>query len=187
MIVHALIALAATVALTGSPADSLAPLPPDPLRYDYAHRCLGHAQRGTKLLEAWLTAHWAGESWGIVRCEKFVGRPIWSLHSEGRALDWRLDAGRPAERRAALRLIGMLLAPDRTGTPTALARRMGVQEIIFDCRSWYAGAAGMGSYSVCRSRGVDRTTAHRDHVHIGLNWPGARAQTSFWRSALARA
>jgi hypothetical protein len=181
---HAMAAFAATVALTGNPADKLASQPLEAPRYDYAHRCIGRPQRGTKLLEAWLTAHWAGESWGIVRCEKFSGRAIWSLHAEGRALDWRLDAARAGERAAAQRLIKLLLAPDRTGAPAALARRMGVQEIIFDCRSWWAGAAGMGPYSACRSRGVDRTTAHRDHVHIGLDWPGARAQTSFWRSAL---
>jgi hypothetical protein len=184
--VPAALAVLAALALHGNPADRLADQPPDPFRYDYAHRCIGRPQRGTKLLEAWLGAHWSGESWGIVNCERFTGRSIWSLHSEGRALDWRLDAAKPAERAAALRLIRLLLAPDRTGTPAALARRMGVQEIIFDCRSWYAGAPGMGPYSPCRNRHIDRTSAHRDHVHIGLNWPGARAQTSFWRSPLGR-
>jgi hypothetical protein len=188
--VNAALLVTAAIALAGNPADRLADQPADPFRYDYAHRCIGHPQRGTKLLEAWLTAHWQGESWGIVRCERFTGRAIWSLHSEGRALDWRLDAGKPAERAAALRLIALLLAPDRTGTPAALARRMGVQEIIFDCRSWFAGAPGMARYSACydargRPRRIDRTSAHRDHVHIGLNWPGARGQTSFWRGVPA--
>jgi hypothetical protein len=33
---------------------------------------------------------------------------------------------------------------------------------------------------------VDATTAHRNHVHFGLNWRGAHMKTSFWRSRAAR-
>ena len=63
---------------------------------------------------------------------------------------------------------------------------MGIQEIIWNCRSWWSGAPGMDRYSVCFDRGgrqrkVDRTTAHRDHMHIGLSRRGARMLTSFWR------
>jgi hypothetical protein len=28
---------------------------------------------------------------------------------------------------------------------------------------------------------VDETQAHMNHIHIGVNWPGARMKTSFWR------
>jgi hypothetical protein len=41
-------------------------------------------------------------------------------------------------------------------------------------------------YSACygkngkRRRHVDETTAHRDHVHIGLTRDGAARRTSFW-------
>jgi len=92
----------------------------------------------------------------------------------------------PYGRVAARRLILELLATDKAGNTHALARRMGVQEIIWDCRSWWAGADRMGPYSVCynrkgRKRKVDDTTAHRDHLHIGLNWAGARNRTTFWR------
>jgi hypothetical protein len=64
---------------------------------------------------------------------------------------------------------------------------MGVQEIIWDCRSWWAGGERMDEYSACfddrgkRKRGLDKTLAHRDHVHIGLSRAGARMRTSFWR------
>ena len=50
-----------------------------------------------------------------------------------------------------------------------------------------AGGERMELYSACFTergkprRGVDRTTAHRDHIHFGLSWPGARKLTSFWR------
>jgi hypothetical protein len=42
-------------------------------------------------------------------------------------------------------------------------------------------------YSVCYTkRGklrkhVDKTVAHRDHVHLGMTKAGAKARTSFWR------
>lgn len=63
---------------------------------------------------------------------------------------------------------------------------MGIQEIIWNCRSWWSGAEGMGNYSVCftergtRRKNVNRTAAHKDHIHIGLSWAGARKRTTFW-------
>lgn len=168
-----------------NPADRLAALPADPERYDHSRRCARRAAPGTLALERWLASHWRGTSWGILRCERLSKRGF-SLHADGRALDWHLDAAVPADARAARRLISLLLAPDRLGTPHALARRMGVQEMIWSCRAWWAGGAGMDPYSVCARRRVDRTTAHRDHVHLGLSRPGAAARTSFWTSGLAR-
>src|SRR4051794_15656208 len=160
----------------GNPAERLSRVAPDPERYDEARRCLKSPQRGTVALEHWLSAHWRGSSWGIMRCERLTSKTF-SLHSEGRALDWHLDAAVPADRRAAERLIAMLLAPARRGTPHALARRMGVQELIFNCRYWGTWSDAMGPYSLCRRKGVSRTAAHKDHIHIGLNWLGARKQT----------
>jgi hypothetical protein len=63
---------------------------------------------------------------------------------------------------------------------------MGIQEIIWNCRSWWSGSEGMGRYSTCYTergklrRRVSRTEAHKDHIHIGLSWAGARKHTSFW-------
>jgi hypothetical protein len=43
----------------------------------------------------------------------------------------------------------------------------------------------MEPYSACYTekgmprKRVDRTTAHRDHIHFGLSW-AARKRTSFW-------
>ena len=45
------------------------------------------------------SAHARGESWGIMRCEKLC-RGNYSLHAEGRAIDWHLDARNAADRRA---------------------------------------------------------------------------------------
>ena len=102
--------------------------------------------------------------------------------------DWHLDVTRPDDRAAARRLVELLLAPDSLGNPRALARRMGVQEIIWDCSYWGAGKDEFRPYSACLSRNgdlrrrVDRTVAHRDHLHIGLSRAGAAGRTSFWLS-----
>jgi hypothetical protein len=160
--------------------------PIDDFRYDHAKRCVKHPAKGMLALQHWLEGQSRGTSWGIMRCEK-LGKHDYSLHAEGRALDWHLDVHDPADRRAADRLIRQLLAPDEDGNEHALARRMGIQEIIWDCRSWWSGSEGMSEYSACydrkgrRKKHVDETLAHRNHVHIGMNLAGARMRTSFWR------
>lgn len=141
----------------GNPADALTHLRIEPFGYDRASRCVKRPSAGALSLQGWLSRHAKGVSWGIVRCERW-GKGSASLHAEGRALDWHLDARRPADRREAERLISLLLAPDAEGNPAALARRMGVQEIIWDCRAWFGGGDALGRYSACRRRGVDRTT-----------------------------
>jgi hypothetical protein len=164
--------------------------PIDDFSYDSARRCRVGARPGAKALARWISRRTRGEVWGIYRCEKW-GKHSASVHAEGRAIDYRLDAGIPSERRAAMRLIRLLLEEDRNGNEAALARRMGVQGLIFNCKAWYGGP-NLGRYSACyrdngkRDPDVDRTTAHKDHVHIELNWPGAREKTSFWRSPLGR-
>jgi hypothetical protein len=59
-----------------------------------------------------------------MRCERW-GKNSVSLHAEGRAVDWHLDAARTADRREARRLIDLWLAPDSEGNEHVLARRMG--------------------------------------------------------------
>jgi hypothetical protein len=170
----------------GNPADKLASLPIDGYQYDHATRCLKRPQKGTVALEKWLGANAGGSFWGDMRCEKW-GKSSASLHAEGRAIDWHLDVHNPRDKREAERVINLFLAPDRLGNAHALARRMGVQEIIWNCQGWYTGDGGMQPYSVCYDKKgrprkkVDDTTAHRNHIHLGLNWRGARMKTSFWQ------
>jgi hypothetical protein len=176
-------ALLAPVA--GNPADRMISRPIDEERYDRSRRCTRAPRAGTLALQAWLERNARGTPWGIMRCER-LSAGSFSLHADGRALDWHLDASDPADRREAKRLIALMLAPDRLGNAHALARRMGLQELIWDCRSWWAGSEGMDSYSVCLNgagelrRRIDVTTAHRDHVHFGLSFAGAARRTSFW-------
>ena len=181
----ACLSLAGTAAAWPNPANDPRLLN-DPIEepgYDTAHKCRPRSTPGIRLLTKWVDRHFRGESWGVWRCQK-LDKDSYSLHSEGRALDWHLDAKNKRERRAANFLLERLLAPDELGNENALARRMGIQELIFNCWSWFYGGE-LGRYSGC-GKGVDRSTAHKDHVHIGMNWAGAKAQTSFWRSGLRK-
>ena len=169
----------------GNPADKLASLPIEASTYDPATRCSKAAKPGMTRLVAWMQGNVKGATWGTYRCEKW-GKGSASLHAEGRALDWQLDASKPADRREAERLIRLLLAPDKAGNPQALARRMGVEELIWDCGYWMAGMREFKRHGACIDRTgawkkkVDKTIAHRDHVHIGMTKRGAAAKTSFW-------
>jgi hypothetical protein len=174
----------AFTAVRGNPADRLAKLPVDDYAYDHAKGCRKSPQKGTLAFKTWLERNAGGAFWGIMRCEK-LGPKNYSLHADGRAIDWHLDAATKSGQREARRIISLLLAPDKAGNPHALARRMGVQEIIWDCRSWWSGSEGMGQYSVCydrkgRRKKVGKTLAHRDHIHFGMSNAGARKATSFW-------
>ena len=171
--------------VAGNPADKLLDVPIEDFRYDRAVKCNKRTKPGVVALSEWLAANTRGVFWGSYRCEKW-GKDSASLHAENRAIDWHLDASSSTDQRAAERLFRVLLAPDRLGNPQALARRMGVQELIWDCGYWGAGMTGFQPYSPCYTKSgklrkkVNKTIAHRDHIHIGMSKPGAKGQTSFW-------
>src|SRR6478736_2931941 len=101
----------------------------DPV-YDAATHCAARTRPGMLDLQHWLEHNVRGVFWGSYRCEKW-GKHSASLHAENRAIDWHLDAFNRADQRAADKLIRLLLAPDNLGNPQALARRMGVEELIW--------------------------------------------------------
>ena len=182
----ALLAVPAAAFARGNPADDLLHLPIEASTYDKATHCSSKTRPGVVKLTTWLEANVRGEFWGSYRCEMW-GKKEASLHAENRAIDWHLDRDVRADRRAARKLIALLLATDAAGNPQALARRMGVEELIWDCEYWAAGMTDFIPYRVCLNRrgkeikGIDPTVAHRDHVHIGMTRAGAAAKTSFWR------
>jgi hypothetical protein len=183
----ALVAPAGASALgRANPADELTHIPIEASVYDPATHCAAKTRPGMLALQQWLEANVRGVFWGSYRCEKW-GRHEASLHAENRAIDWHLDVGVRADRRAALGLIDLLLAPDAAGNPQALARRMGVEELIWNCEYWGAGMTAFQPYGVCYGKrgrlrkNLNKTVAHRDHVHIGMTKAGAAARTSFWR------
>jgi hypothetical protein len=172
----------------GNPADKLAS-PIDDEVYDAATHCSGPQHRkGMVALQHWLEANSRGVFWGSYRCERW-GKHSASLHAEDRAIDWHLDVTDAADKADARRLIDLLLAPDQAGNQHALARRMGVEELIWDCSYWGAGMDDFEPYDPCYGRSgklrkhVDPTVAHRNHVHIGMTKRGAAAGTSFWLGA----
>jgi hypothetical protein len=186
---HAIIRLPLVPAqVAHNPAEQLIAQPIEDSIYDRATHCSKKPKPGMAALQRWLEANVRGVSWGTYRCEKW-GKKQASLHAEGRALDWHLDATSAADRREAERLARLLLAPDSLGNPQALARRMGVEELIWDCGYWGAGMSQFDKYPPCfnkhgtRRKHVDPTVAHRNHIHIGLTKAGAARRTSFWSVA----
>ena len=170
--------------IAGNPADKLAALPIDDEVYDTATHCNPTPHKGVLAALRWLPRHTNGISWGTYRCEKW-GKGSASLHAEARAIDWH-----PSSRADAAQLIDLLLAPDKDGNEHALARRMGIEELIWDCSYWGAGAPDFRDYAYCygrdgqRRKHLDPTAAHMNHVHIGFSKKGARGQTSFWKATL---
>jgi hypothetical protein len=175
----------APVPVAHNPADHLIDLAPDPEVYDPATHCTNKPKPGMTAFVSWLQRHAEGVFWGTYRCERW-GPHEASLHAEGRAVDWHLDVSDPSDRRAARRLIELFLAPDKVGTPHALARRMGVEEMIWDCSYWGAGMQDFIPYRACENehgeirRHMNPTTAHRNHIHFGLSKAGAMRRTSYW-------
>ena len=113
---HAIIRLPAVpTQVAHNPAEHLLSQPIEDSVYDPATHCTRKKQPGMVALQGWLEANVRGVSWGTYRCEKW-GKHQASLHSEGRAIDWHLDAHNAADRRAAERLARMLLRPTRSVT-----------------------------------------------------------------------
>ena len=107
-----------------------------------------------------------------------------SEHKESRAFDWMLDADDPADAAVAQAFLDEVFAPDDTGQPHALARRMGIMYVLWDDRMWasYDGFVEERYLSSgCRNRRTCSTTArHRDHMHISLTRRAARGRTSWY-------
>jgi hypothetical protein len=175
-------AAAALPRITANPANKLLSRGIDPIQYDRATRCNGgKVWGGTMAMVSWLQRNASGVNWGEYRCEKW-GKGEASIHSAGRAIDWH-----PSSKAAGKALVKLLLAPDRQGNAAALARRMGVQGVIFECKAWFGNWSGeLGNYSYCytkkgkRKKSLNPTQAHMDHVHIELNMLGAKKRTTFW-------
>lgn len=91
-----------------------------------------------------------------------------SLHHEGRALDWPLNAYDPQDRR-----IGDAVVTWLTDNDGEMAARMGVRSIIWNHRTWRIDdTAGW--------RGYVGQSPHTDHVHFSFTWDGAMMRTSWW-------
>jgi len=155
------------------PAGALA-APIEGYRYDQTGTtCSGGPTPGATALKDELARRFAGRG-EIYNCRPVRGGQRLSLHGEGRAVDWYRNAADAAQAAEAQRIIDWLLGTDAEDNAHAVARRMGIQEIIWNRRIWSAGRHAEGW------RDYGGTNPHTDHLHIGLNRAGAAKQTSYW-------
>jgi hypothetical protein len=145
---------------------------PDARHSDSPTQCSGGPSAGTTALKAYVDYWYDGTSDGIYNCRNVRGGSSLSLHAEGRALDWHLNSAVAAEKAQGDKLVAAMLASDESGNKWALARRFGLQEIIWNKRIWTSARAseGLRAYS-----GAD---LHTTHVHLGQNRAAANKQTS---------
>ena len=175
----ALSASAIAFPLMGSTAQAATtvpyPTPPVPLPraldvappYQKGTMCLTYNQPGAVAFVKMLNATYGYRTWGILRhCA--------AEHGEGRALDWMINANDPSQLALANAITRWLAAPDSQGRAGAMAKRFGINYIIWNRQMWraYDTARGWAPYY-----GV---SPHTDHIHISFNWDGARMRSSWW-------
>ncbi len=133
----------------------------------------GVANFAARLLQAFPSTR----SLGIVRACAAGGR---SEHKEGRAFDWGVSARSAADRKRVDRMLSWLFTKDKYGNDFAMARRLGIQYVIWNHKIWGAYSAGAGW------RKYTGANPHTDHVHISFTWAGARGKTSFWTGKVGK-
>ena len=153
--------------------------------YQPQTRCTTGVKPGTEVLARWIVKRFGGSIGTMWRACDVGGT---SEHKEGRALDWVLDARKPADVRRAAKLRARLFATDAEGNEDALARRMGVMYLIWDDHMWSAWEGFTKSRyrtSSCpRLRKCSPTLRHRDHLHLSLSRAGGRGATSWYDGRL---
>lgn len=134
--------------------------------------CSPAAKPGTSAFASMLLRTYPNSrSLGISRACGSGGK---SEHKEGRAFDWGVSAYSARDRASVNSLMTWLLATDKYGNRFAMARRLGIQYMIWNRRIWGSYAAGSGW------RRYTGSSPHTDHVHFSLSWAGARKKSSFW-------
>ena len=118
----------------------------------------GVANFASRLLAAYPTTR----SLGIVRSCSVGGL---SEHKEGRAFDWGVSAKTPGGRAKAARFLTWLLKKDKYGNEYAMARRLGIQYVIWNRKIWGSYNASPRLAEVHRRQPAHRPRAHL--VHLG--------------------
>ncbi|WP_328294896.1 hypothetical protein OG218_19600 [Kineococcus sp. NBC_00420] len=167
-----LLAPSAASAAPRTPAGVPADVDALPARYQAPISCAA-PRPGTLALAQLIRDTYGKQTVGTSRDCPANGVPV-SEHSDGRALDWALDAADPAQAALAQEFTTWLLAPDEQGNTAVNARRLGVMYVIWNRSVWkaYDPAAGWQPYT-----GPD---PHTSHVHLSLTFSGAARETSWW-------
>ena len=135
--------------------------------------CDPNAKPGVQAFAELMVGHYkvgSAASWAITRnCNSGV-----TEHSEGRAWDWMLNASNANQKAIADSVVTWLSAPDAQGRPGAMARRFGINYIIWNKKMWraYAPERGWAAYT--------GSSPHTDHIHFTFTWDGAYKRTSWW-------
>jgi len=171
-------ALVAAVAVTvlAPSAPAMADPPVDPYPSYSTPTCRSFVEQpGVVAFRAMLADHY-GIGGGIHACSGYE-------HGEGRALDWMVNHFDPAQDAMASQVLNWLLATDGAGNPHAMARRLGIGNIIWNGRSielWsYNGNKVWRKYSPCVP-GSPAGVCHTNHIHFAFSWAGALQQTSWF-------
>ncbi|PRY55858.1 peptidoglycan hydrolase-like protein with peptidoglycan-binding domain [Knoellia remsis] len=136
-------------------------------KYQEGWRCLSGDLPGPTAFAQLLNATYGRHVYGI-------NRTCAAEHGEGRALDWMVNANDPNGLAVGNAITRWLSAPDSQGRPGAMARRLGINYIIWNRQQWrsYDPARGWAAYT--------GSSPHTDHIHISFTWDGAYKQTSWW-------
>ena len=111
----------------------------------------------------------------------------YSLHKMGLALDWRIDTTDTAEWSTGLSFIRWLLASDEEGNEFAMARRIGVTQLIWHNRVWRTADPTWRIYCDPRDATDARcitnpTSRHDDHMHISFSLEAGYFHTSYFQT-----
>ncbi|HMV69082.1 MAG TPA: hypothetical protein PKA64_19705, partial [Myxococcota bacterium] len=140
--------------------------------YEYSYSCVGRSQPGAVALGNFLNANFpvGTGGYGVYRCEVLTS-PYYSLHSEGRAIDFMIDTD-PSQYGGANNAVGDVIADWLIENAAVI----GVQSIIWDRTIWRS------SYWP-RDHCVDISNPHWDHLHIELTWDAANQRTPWFQGA----
>jgi hypothetical protein len=185
--------VAATLVPTGAVASASAPVPTprafgavadDFPHWERENTCSPTQKPGAKKLRGLLR-----RTYGRSISSSTV-RPCTSAdsgHEEGRAVDWMTNRNVPAQKAMANSFLAWLQATDSYGNTYAMARRLGIQYVIWNNRMWRAYDPGRGwaEYDNCLHKKKKHDSAyanacHRTHVHLSLSWDGAYKRTSYF-------
>lgn len=136
-------------------------------KYQQGYRCLSGDRPGPVAFAKLLNAHYGAHVYG-------VNRTCAAEHGEGRALDWMVNANTSDGLALGNAITRWLSATDSKGRPGAMARRFGINYIIWNRQMWRAYDPGRGWAPYSGS------SPHTDHIHISFTWDGAYQQTSWW-------
>ncbi|MGB3186125.1 MAG: cell wall-binding repeat-containing protein [Ornithinimicrobium sp.] len=133
--------------------------------WQYSYSCDPNDKRGMVAFAELVSNHYGRARYTTSRSCK-AGNS--SQHGEGRAVDWPMNAYNSADK-----AIGDAVAAWLTANNGEMARRFGVQSVIWNRRSWYL-------YSPGSWRNYTGPSPHTDHLHISFTWDGAMKRTSWW-------